>query len=100
VKIRIEIETNEPSPNIASLASYVAEQAVKTHGSSNDGVLLETLDGDVRLDDISVDNTSLTVLEAAHARFEVSDVTKGRMRYAPEDSGPAYSLTFMLETAP
>ena len=100
MKIRIEIETNEPSPNIASLVSFVAEQAVRTHGSNNDDVRLETLNGDVRLDGISVDNKSLTVLEAALARFELSNVSKGGMKYTPEDSGPAYSLTFLLETAP
>jgi len=100
VKIRIEIETNEPSPDIASLVSTVVEQVIKNlnHGIDNGDFRWETPDGYLRLDDVSMDNALLTRLEATHARIEASDATKGSMRYVREDSGPEYRLTFMLGT--
>lgn len=100
MKIRVEIETNEPSPDIADLVSSVVEQAVKTHGCDNGDIRVETGDGEIRLGDLSMDNTLLTSFEATNARFEESDCTRGSMRYASEASELEYRLTFTLETTP
>jgi len=47
-----------------------------------------------------VDAALLNMLEAGSARIEASDLSRGRMEYIPEGSGPTYSLTFTLETTP
>ncbi len=89
MKIRIEIDTDEPSPDIVKLVSGVVERALATHGNDND---------DVRLDG-SVDSNALADLVTGRAYLEESNVTRGIAKYATND-GQTYSATFTLETTP